>query len=136
MGDTTVSESHPDSKATTAERPTTEHEESAQDAAQWKAAAAKPADGDTAMALFSDPTALQEDVDPVEVRKLIWKIDFMILPYLAVCYAFFYIDKVCYLPFFFWNWLTWVNWLMAVDNPELCSYLWDCRGSQPSRYTI
>lgn len=109
MGDTTVSESQPDSKATTAERPTTEHEESAQDAAQWKAAAAKPADGDTAMALFSDPTALQEDVDPVEVRKLIWKIDFMILPYLAVCYAFFYIDKVCCFAFFGISWLGWID---------------------------
>lgn len=107
MGDTAISDSHPDSKANAAERPTIEHEESAQDAAEWKAAAAKPVDGDTAMALFSDPTALQEDVDPFEVRKLIWKIDFMILPYLAVCYAFFYIDKVCYLPFF-WNWLIWL----------------------------
>lgn len=51
-------------------------------------------DGDVAMALFTDPDALEEPVDPAEVRKLLWKIDFMILPYLAVCYAFFYIDKV------------------------------------------
>ena len=51
-------------------------------------------DGDTAMALFSDPNALHEAIDPVEARKLLWKIDLMILPYLAVCYAFFYIDKV------------------------------------------
>lgn len=55
---------------------------------------AKNADGDTAMALFDDPDELHEEVDPVEARKLLWKIDFMILPYLAVCYAFFYIDKV------------------------------------------
>ncbi|OJJ72448.1 hypothetical protein ASPBRDRAFT_195155 [Aspergillus brasiliensis CBS 101740] len=50
-------------------------------------------DGDVAMALFTDPDALDEPADPAEVRKLLWKIDFMILPYLAVCYAFFYIDK-------------------------------------------
>jgi len=81
----------PGSKANAAETPTIEHEESAQES-KWKTA--KPADGDVAMALFSDPTDLHEDIDPVEIRKLIWKIDFMILPYLAVCYAFFYIDKV------------------------------------------
>ncbi|RAK81002.1 putative MFS allantoate transporter [Aspergillus fijiensis CBS 313.89] len=52
-----------------------------------------PPDGDTAMALFNDPDALHEEIDPVEARKLLWKIDLMILPYLAVCYAFFYIDK-------------------------------------------
>lgn len=55
----------------------------------------KNSDGDTAMALFDDPDELHEEVDPAEARKLLWKIDFMILPYLAVCYAFFYIDKVC-----------------------------------------
>ncbi|PWY96382.1 MFS allantoate transporter [Aspergillus sclerotioniger CBS 115572] len=53
----------------------------------------QPQDGDTAMALFSDPDALHEAIDPTEARKLLWKIDLMILPYLAVCYAFFYIDK-------------------------------------------
>ncbi|GLA83683.1 hypothetical protein AtubIFM56815_007888 [Aspergillus tubingensis] len=50
-------------------------------------------DGDVAMTLITDPDALDEPVDPAEVRKLLRKIDFMILPYLAVCYAFFYIDK-------------------------------------------
>lgn len=88
MGD---SKSNPDSKAIAAERPTIEHEESAQES-KWKTT--KPVDGDTAMALFNDPSDLNEEVDPAELRKLIWKIDFMILPYLAVCYAFFYIDKV------------------------------------------
>ncbi|KAL8952099.1 MAG: hypothetical protein Q9222_001967 [Ikaeria aurantiellina] len=57
----------------------------------WKVSRA--GDGDTAMALFSDPNEVHELVDPVEARKLERKIDFMILPYLAVCYAFFYIDK-------------------------------------------
>ncbi|KAF2139587.1 uncharacterized protein K452DRAFT_254081 [Aplosporella prunicola CBS 121167] len=31
--------------------------------------------------------------DPLEEKRLLRKIDFMIIPYLAVCYAFFYIDK-------------------------------------------
>ncbi|KAL4967745.1 putative MFS allantoate transporter [Aspergillus stella-maris] len=50
-------------------------------------------DGDVAQALFNNPDELNEEVDPAEVRRVLWKIDFMILPYLAVCYAFFYIDK-------------------------------------------
>jgi hypothetical protein len=50
-------------------------------------------DGDTALALFSNPDELHEDIDPKEEKQLIRKIDLMILPYLAVCYAFFYIDK-------------------------------------------
>ena len=81
-----------ESKAKIAEVPTITHEESNQEHSKFKAA--KNADGDTAMALFDDPDELHEEVDPVEARKLLWKIDFMILPYLAVCYAFFYIDKV------------------------------------------
>ncbi|KGO45643.1 Major facilitator superfamily domain, general substrate transporter [Penicillium expansum] len=80
-----------DSKANIAEAPTISHAESNQEHSKFKSA--KNADGDTAMALFDDPDELHEDVDPVEARKLLWKIDFMILPYLAVCYAFFYIDK-------------------------------------------
>ncbi|KAK5636313.1 hypothetical protein RRF57_012025 [Xylaria bambusicola] len=47
-------------------------------------------DADVAMALFDSPEQIHEPLDPVEERKLI---DFMIIPYLAVCYAFFYIDK-------------------------------------------
>ncbi|KAI0407297.1 putative MFS allantoate transporter [Xylaria palmicola] len=50
-------------------------------------------DVDVAMALFDSPEQIHEPIDPVEERKLVRKIDFMILPYLAVCYAFFYIDK-------------------------------------------
>lgn len=59
---------------------------------KWKVS--KSGDGDTAMALFTNPEDLHEYVDPKEARRLLWKIDLMILPYLAVCYAFFYIDKV------------------------------------------
>lgn len=49
------------------------------------------AGGDTAEALFDNasPEPYTED----EERRLVRKIDFMIIPYLAVCYAFFYIDK-------------------------------------------
>ena len=49
--------------------------------------------GDVAQALFDNPDELHEAIDPAEERRLQWKIDLMILPYLAVCYAFFYIDK-------------------------------------------
>ena len=49
--------------------------------------------GDTALALFNNPSDLHEPYTEDEERRLVWKIDFMILPYLAVCYAFFYIDK-------------------------------------------
>lgn len=48
-------------------------------------------DGDTAMALFAN--AAPESYTKEEERHLVRKIDLMILPYLAVCYAFFYIDK-------------------------------------------
>lgn len=72
--------------------PTITHAESSQAQAKWKSV--KNADGDTAMALFDDPAELHEPVDPAEARRILLKIDFMILPYLAVCYAFFYIDKV------------------------------------------
>ncbi|KAI0121182.1 putative MFS allantoate transporter [Xylariales sp. AK1849] len=50
-------------------------------------------DVDVAMALFDHPDQLNEPLDPGEERRLVRKIDFLILPYLAVCYAFFYIDK-------------------------------------------
>lgn len=84
-------EPSPGSKIDPSEAPTFIHSESTHFEAGLKGP--KPKDGDTAMALFNDQE-LQEPIDPVEARKLLWKIDFMILPYLAVCYAFFYIDKV------------------------------------------
>ncbi|KAK6197024.1 hypothetical protein LQW54_010940 [Pestalotiopsis sp. IQ-011] len=56
--------------------------------------APKPGDDvDVAMALFDHPDQIHEPRDPGEERRLVRKIDFMVLPYLAVCYAFFYIDK-------------------------------------------
>jgi hypothetical protein len=45
------------------------------------------------MALFRSPTEIHEPYGLLEERRLVRKIDFMILPYLAVCYAFFYVDK-------------------------------------------
>ena len=51
----------------------------------------KTTDGDTAMTVLHGSD--DAPYGPEEERKLIRKIDFIILPYLAVCYAFFYIDK-------------------------------------------
>ena len=58
----------------------------------WKFSS-KSDDGDVALKLFTDMDDLHEAVDPAEEARLVRKIDLMILPYLAVCYAFFYIDK-------------------------------------------
>ena len=60
--------------------------------AKWQLSA-QDSDGDTALALFANPDELHEAIAPADERALQLKIDFMILPYLAVCYAFFYIDK-------------------------------------------
>ncbi|KAE8374237.1 heterokaryon incompatibility protein-domain-containing protein [Aspergillus bertholletiae] len=91
MSDSPSLEPSPGSKTGSAEAPTFIHSENIiRVDAGLKAPKLK--DGDTAMALFNDED-FQEPVDPAEARKLLWKIDFMILPYLAVCYAFFYIDK-------------------------------------------
>ncbi|KAK0868763.1 hypothetical protein LTS02_003388 [Friedmanniomyces endolithicus] len=59
--------------------------------AKWKVS--KAGDGDVAMALFNSPDEIPEPIDPAEEARVVRKIDLMILPYLAVCYAFFYIDK-------------------------------------------
>ncbi len=50
-------------------------------------------DGDVALALFQDVDETREPIDPKEEHKLIRKVDFLILPLIAVNYAFFYIDK-------------------------------------------
>lgn len=109
MGDHQVSEPQRSSKTTAAdahvapEEPTITYQEStaSQTWLKWNWKSTKPKDGDTAMALFDDPDELHEEIDPAEERRILWKIDFMILPYLAVCYAFFYIDKVSR-QFFLW----------------------------------
>lgn len=62
---------------------TVSHEEAqSRRRANWKVSRA--GDGDTAMALFETPDQIGEPVDPKEMRRLERKIDFMILPYLAV----------------------------------------------------
>ena len=59
---------------------------------KWKVS--RSGDGDVAMTLFSSPADLQNDpITPEEDARVKRKVDLMILPYLAVCYAFFYIDK-------------------------------------------
>ncbi|KAI8626408.1 putative MFS allantoate transporter [Xylariaceae sp. FL1651] len=79
------------SKDADIERPPAEHHEHTSASPPLKGVSAQ--DVDVAMALFDSPEQIHEPRDPAEERKLVWKIDFMILPYLAVCYAFFYIDK-------------------------------------------
>ncbi|KAJ9610560.1 hypothetical protein H2200_005337 [Cladophialophora chaetospira] len=53
----------------------------------------KKQDGDVALALFANAEDLHIPVEPEEEKKLIRKIDLLILPLIGVCYAFFYIDK-------------------------------------------
>lgn len=59
---------------------------------KWKLSG-KKADGDVALALFSDPNELHEPIDPAEEARLVRKVDIRILILIGVCYAFFYIDK-------------------------------------------
>ena len=47
--------------------------------------------GDTALALFDNFDELEGAIDPVENKRLVRKIDLMILPFLSVCYAFYYV---------------------------------------------
>ncbi|KAF4820696.1 putative transporter [Colletotrichum siamense] len=49
--------------------------------------------GDVALALFNNVGGIHDPINPEEDRKLVRKVDWMILPYISVCYAFFYIDK-------------------------------------------
>jgi hypothetical protein len=86
----------PESEEIASTGPTTRHNERTADVdnVHSKLKLVSTQDGDTAMALFADPEELHEAIDPLEERKLLRSVDLMILPYLAVCYAFFYIDKV------------------------------------------
>ena len=68
------------------------HTETATPQQKWKVS--RSGDGDVAMTLFSSPSDLQNNpITPEEDARVKRKVDYMILPYLAVCYAFFYIDK-------------------------------------------
>lgn len=53
----------------------------------------KTQDGDVALKLFANADELHDPIEPAEEKKLIRKIDLLILPLIAVNYAFFYIDK-------------------------------------------
>ena len=67
-----------------------EHIDAIEDPTEWKKLNLTE-DGDVAQRLFVSQA--HEPIDPAEEARVVRKIDFMILPYLAVCYAFFYIDK-------------------------------------------
>ncbi|KAJ5432136.1 uncharacterized protein N7458_011292 [Penicillium daleae] len=54
---------------------------------------AKIHNGDAALALFDNLEDMHEAFEAGEEKQLVRKIDLMILPFLAVCYAFYYIDK-------------------------------------------
>lgn len=58
---------------------------------KWKVS--RSGDGDVAMSLFGSPDELHEPISPEEDARVKRKVDWMILPYLAVCYVFFYVDK-------------------------------------------
>jgi hypothetical protein len=47
--------------------------------------------GDAALALFDNLDDIHEGFEPGEEKKLVRKIDLMILPFLSVCYAFYYV---------------------------------------------
>lgn len=70
--------------------PSTIHQEG-NGGSSTKWTSSNPPGGDTAQALFND--ASTEPYTEAEERRLVRKVDLRILPCLAVCYAFFYIDK-------------------------------------------
>lgn len=53
---------------------------------------AKIHNGDAALALFENLEDMHEGFELGEEKKLVRKIDLMILPFLAVCYAFYYVS--------------------------------------------
>jgi hypothetical protein len=52
--------------------------------------------GDAALALFDNLEDMHETFEPGEEKKLVRKIDLMILPFLSVCYAFYYVRLVLF----------------------------------------
>ena len=70
---------------------TTPHPPSQEQKSKWKVS--RSGDGDVAMSLFNSPSDLHEPISPEEDARVKRKVDWMILPYLAVCYVFFYVDK-------------------------------------------
>src|SRR4051812_22512057 len=50
--------------------------------------------GDAALALFDNLDEMHEGFEPGEEKRLVRKIDLMILPFLSVCYAFYYVCSI------------------------------------------
>ena len=86
-------------------------------------AKSKRQDGDVALKLFANAEDLHEAIDPQEEAKLIRKIDLIILPLIAVNYAFFYIGL----------WLLIQEYCALTDtkgrqnNTLVCRHLWHQR---------
>lgn len=55
--------------------------------------------GDKALALFDNLDDMHQGFQPGEERRLVRKIDMMILPFLSVCYAFYYVSNPPLLPY-------------------------------------
>lgn len=55
---------------------------------------AKIHNGDAALALFDNLEDMHEAFEAGEEKQLVRKIDLMILPFLAVCYAFYYVRLI------------------------------------------
>lgn len=53
--------------------------------------AGKIRNGDAALALFDNLEEMHETFEPGEEKRLVRKIDWMILPFLSVCDAFYYV---------------------------------------------
>lgn len=51
--------------------------------------------GDIALQLFENVDEVLQSIDPEEERRIIRKIDWRLLPYMAVCYAFFFASASC-----------------------------------------
>lgn len=51
----------------------------------------KVSHGDTALALLADGEL--QSAEPIELKRLVRKIDWTILPFLSVCYAFYYVSN-------------------------------------------
>lgn len=52
----------------------------------------KTHNGDTALALFAHGDGQHEPIDPEENKRLVRRIDWIILPFLSICYAFYYVS--------------------------------------------
>ena len=63
---------------------------------KWKVS--RTGDADTAIALFNDPSEVHDPLDLSQEHKVMRKVDWMILPYLCVCYSFFYVSDLRCIP--------------------------------------